>query len=40
MKIIVAVTLLLLANAVLALIDRRGRRSLEKRLLEKDEEDR
>ena len=39
MKTIIAVTLLFIANAVLALIDRRGRRSLEKRLMESDEED-
>jgi hypothetical protein len=37
MKKIVALTLLFLANAVLALIDRRGRQSLEKRLVESDE---
>jgi hypothetical protein len=37
MKKIVALTLLFLANAVLALIDRRGRRSLEKRLAGSDE---
>jgi hypothetical protein len=37
MKTIIAVTLLFIANAVLALIDRRGRRSLEKQLMESDE---
>lgn len=37
---IVALTLLFVANAVLVIIDRRGRESLEKRLMEPDKEDR
>jgi hypothetical protein len=37
---IVALALLFVANAVLVIIDRHGRNSLEKRLMEPDKEDR